>query len=103
MHEELGRKEELNEFEDLINRYRHALETLQVWGLRISTSSRLRVYERRLDSVGTNASIPVDSNVAYQLMFDLREIDEITEIVESFSVRPTKVETRKLQAIITGA
>jgi hypothetical protein len=100
---EIGRKAEENLFRPLLERYRAALGQLATWGIRISPHSRLRRYEQRLAGVGDDPSQPVDAELMSSLMFDLREIDEITEIVESFSTPPTDAESKKLRLVATGA
>jgi hypothetical protein len=98
---EVARHAELNSFTDILRRYREALARLESWGIRISPHSRLRAYERRLRSLGADY-VPIPEDIALQIMFDLREIDEITEIVEHFRVAPLPAAIAKLSKIVSG-
>lgn len=89
-------------FEDLLADYGDALSMLGQWGIRIAPQARLRTYQNRLmvalEAEPAEASLPFIS----QLSFDLREIDEIIEIVSSFSSIPNENVVAKLKVIAAG-
>ena len=84
------RHDTTNVLDSQLSRYRLALTRLAEWGIQVHAASRLRQYERRLAAVLEDPSpgLLITEDAGYSLSFDLREIDEICEIVESFSERP---------------
>jgi hypothetical protein len=74
--------DEYNSFSSLLARYSEALSRLELSGVRISQQCRLRIYERRLSQLVADPRAAVESELAFAATFDLREIDEIIEIVE---------------------
>lgn len=88
--------------EDLLSDYGDALSLLEQWGIRIAPQARLRTYQNRLmvalEAEPAEASLPFIS----QLSFDLREIDEIIEIITSFSSTPNENVLAKLKVIAAG-
>ena len=89
-------------FGALLDRYRRALDHLEKVGVRISPHSRLRSYERRLDSLAATPLDSVDVGFLEQVIFDLREIDEIAEISEDTSTKPTPQESERLRLLGKG-
>jgi hypothetical protein len=102
-YDEIARKTEQNCFGPLLERYRSALDCLSRWGIRVPPRGRLREYERRLLGVGLDPEIPIAEEVGLSLLFDLREIDEVTEIVESFDSTPSGCEASRLTTMVRGA
>ena len=96
------RHDETATFEQALQDYRAALERLEAFGLRVSGSSRLRSYERRLAALPTDPGIPIPLVLADQLLFDLREIDEVILIVGSFDGMPTPEERHRLSVMVGG-
>lgn len=99
---QVGRADEQNRFTSLLGRYTAALGSLQNWGIAISPSSRLRAYEKGLDEAIRNPNPYVEAAFAHQMMFDLREIDEIIEIVGSFGASPSENELKRLRLLSAG-
>lgn len=89
-------------FEDLLQKYEAALDKLVSWNVRIPPSSRLCQYAERLRQAIDNPNSQAPSGFLYQLMFDLREIDEIIEIASSFTKYPTHKELKKLRWLPKG-
>jgi hypothetical protein len=78
------RADELNSFSRLLERYRACLTRLERNDTRIAATSRLRAYEARLTMLAEgDASAPVSEQVVNTTAFDVRETDEIIEIVEN--------------------
>lgn len=95
-------KDEYNTFADQLRRYETALDRLIALDLRIAQSSRLNAYLRRLRQVTNDPSPYVDLALADQLTFDLREIDELIEIVEAVPQAPTPAELDRLRLVQKG-
>ncbi len=95
------RVDEYNSFESLLIRYRHALSELERCGVKVSEVSRLRVYERCLQQIVLDPRPAVKAELVVAVTFDLREIDEIVEIVEHLPDSLDRV-TRDLLNKITG-
>jgi hypothetical protein len=75
------RVDEYNSFESLLSRYRAALSRLAKYSVRIPDQSRLRAYELRLQQAIDDPRPAVELEIVLKAAFDLREIDEIIEIV----------------------
>ena len=95
-------KDESNTFADQLRRYEATLDRLTALGLRIAQSSRLHAYLGRLRQVTNDPSPFVSVALANQLTFDLREIDELIEIVEAVAEAPTPAELDRLRLIQKG-
>jgi len=95
-------RDEYNSFEQQLQRFEAVLDRLDGWGLRVSDSSRLHTYRVRLEEVANDPSPYVEERVADQLIFDLREIDEICEIVEAFGGSPGDMEMDRLRLLHEG-
>lgn len=76
------RVDEYNSFESLLLRYREALACLEIRGVRVVDQCRLRSYESRLSQLLTDPRPAVEGELVFAATFDLREIDELIEIVE---------------------
>ena len=77
------RVDEYNSFESLLRRYSSGLTRLMGSGVRVSERSRLRSYERRLKGLLVYPRPTIETSKAFAASVDLREIDEIIEIVEN--------------------
>jgi hypothetical protein len=71
-----------NSFGSLLQRYSEALSRLEQNGVRVTNRCRLRNYERHLSQLVADLRIAVDADLVSAIAFDLREIDEVIEIVE---------------------
>lgn len=80
--------DEYNDFSSLLKRYRTALVQLENLGVRIASASRLRSYERRLQQILDDPRPEVEEDLVFALAFDLREIDEVIEIVDFLPAPP---------------
>ena len=80
------RVDEYNSFESLLARYRQALTQLESHGIQIAGGSRLRIYERRLQQVVSDPRPALEEELVFAVAFDLREIDELIEIVNHLPV-----------------
>jgi methionyl-tRNA formyltransferase len=78
------RADEYNTFESLLGRYREAITRLEQHGITTVVGSRLRTYERRLSQLVSDPRASVEAELVFAATFDLREIDEIIEIVDYF-------------------
>jgi hypothetical protein len=96
------RHDEYGAFDQTLQRYRAALAKLETLGVKVASNSRLRNYERRLAGLPPNPREPIPLELADQLLFDLREIDEIVLIAGSFEVAPTDLEFDRLRLIAGG-
>lgn len=76
------RVDEYNSHSSQLQRYREALRTLEERGVRIADGCRLRTYEKRLNQLICDPRPAVEVELVYAASFDLREIDEITEIIK---------------------
>jgi hypothetical protein len=95
-------KDEYNAFADQLQRYEGTLNRLNKLGLRIARSSRLYAYLRRLTQVTNDPNPFIPQALADQLTFDLREIDELIEIVEAVSDEPSPGELELLRLVQKG-
>ncbi len=94
--------DEYNDFASLLKRYSAALTRLEDLGVRISAASRLRAYERRLQQVLDDPRPAVEGELVFALAFDLREIDEIIEVVDFLPVAPDPHVLRLLRQLQGG-
>ena len=98
----MGRKDEYNTFERQLGRFHSALDFLESNDIPVVPSSRLRAYERRLEQVTNDPNPYQPLALANQVTFDLREIDEVIEIAESFKRAPTPAELSRLRELPKG-
>ena len=77
------RIDEYNSFSSLLQRYARALSRLERIGVRVAEQCRLRTYERRLSQLVVDTRSEIGVDLVFNVTFDLREIDEIIEIVEN--------------------
>ena len=97
-----ARYDEYNDFARTLRRYSSARSKLESLGVRIAPNSRLRNAESRLAGLPPDPKTPIPRAVADQLLFDLREIDEIILIGESFAEAPTPEEAALLRLLPGG-
>jgi hypothetical protein len=76
------RIDEYNSFSSLLARYSKALSRLEQSGVCVAQQCRLRTSERRLSQLVVDPRIAMEADLVFAATFDLREIDEIIEIVE---------------------
>mgnify|MGYP006279403953 FL=1 len=88
-----------------LERYRCALEAFSSWGVRIPPDCRLKRYESRwaryLD--GTEGPIEMAIEDSMAMSFDLREVDELITIAESFDRAPDPTELERLRRLPGGS
>ena len=75
---------------------------MEQWGVRIPQQARLWSHEKRVKAALEADPPETSAQFINQLSFDLREVDEIIEIISSFSPTPNREELAKLQAIAKG-
>jgi hypothetical protein len=90
------RVDEYNSFESLLPRYQKALACLEKRGVRVADQCRLRSYEARLSQLLTDPRPAVEGELVFAATFDLREIDEVIEIVEHL---PDSIDTSTLDLL----
>ena len=95
------RIDQYNSFSSLLRRYGAALSRLEECGVRVAQQSRLRTYEQRLSQLVADPRAAVEADLVFAATFDLREIDEIIEIVEHL---PDSVDSSALELLskVTG-
>jgi hypothetical protein len=90
------RVDEYSSFESQLARYRRSLSQLESHGIRIPAASRLRLYEKRLQQVVGDGRTAIESELVYAVTFDLREMDELIEIV---SYLPSQIDQPTLELL----
>ena len=95
------RVDEYNSLCSQLHRYSKALARLEQSGVRVAEQCRLRTYERRLSQLVVDPRAAVEADLVFTASFDLREVDEIVEIVEHL---PTSVDESTLDLLgkLTG-
>lgn len=93
----------IHAFADALAAYEEALARLESWGIRISPSSRLRVYATWLRRLTEDPSNHGSRRDLEGFAFCLREINEVTEIVQSFGSPPSPEAVRKLGWLHKGS
>ena len=98
------RYDEAGSFDETLAKYSNALEKLVSFGIRISDSSRLRGYQRRLETVLKQPGDLLKMSVAsmYKILFDFREMDELIFIIDSFTNEPASTELERLRLLPRG-
>jgi hypothetical protein len=94
--------DEYNSFESLLDRYGLALARLEAWGVGLAAGSRLRRYEARLNRLIADVRPSVEPELVYAATFDLREIDEIIEIVSYLPTSPDVGTLELLRKLVGG-
>jgi hypothetical protein len=82
MREANGPVDEYNDFGSLLARYSKALSRLTELGVRVSKSSRLYSFQRHIQTALDDPRPALEAEFVYAMAFDLREVDEIIEIVD---------------------
>jgi hypothetical protein len=95
------RIDEYNSFSSLLPRYSNALSRLEQSGVCVAKQCRLRTYERRLNQLVVDPRAALKADLVFAAIFDLRETDEIIEIVEHL---PDSIDssTMELLSKLTG-
>jgi len=97
------RIDEYDSFESLLSRYRHCMSALTLKGIGIGGTSRLRTYEQRLEQAIIDPRTAVEPELIAAATFDLREIDEIIEIVNYLPNQPDRATLDLLRKLSGGA
>lgn len=89
-------------FSETLARLEAALSRMHQWPLRMGSEYRWTVYRNRLKAFAEN-----DESTAYRvelesLAFELREIDELCEIVEAIPDDPSSAELAAIKAVLCG-
>ncbi|MBI5141703.1 MAG: hypothetical protein HZA20_05855 [Nitrospirae bacterium] len=96
------RIDEHNSFESLSSRYSHCLSALTLKGIGIAGASRLRTYAQRLEQAMLDPRTAVEPELIATATFDLREIDEIIEIVNHLPNQPDQATLDLLRKLSGG-
>jgi len=98
------RHDEAGSFDETLTKYKHALEKLASFGIRISGASRLRGYQRRIETFLKQPGdlLSVSAADSDKILFDFREMDELILIIESFTDEPTSTELERLRLLPGG-
>jgi hypothetical protein len=96
------RVDEYNSFATQLERYSKALKRLENLHIKIADGCRLRAYQKRLGQVTVDPRSSVESQLVFAVTYDLREIDEVNEIVAHLPVVPDPVTLDLLQRIASG-
>jgi len=98
------RHDEAGSFDETLTKYKHALEKLASFGIRISGASRLRRYQRRIETFLKQPGdlLLVSEENRDKILFDFREMDELIHIIESFTDEPTSTELERLRLLPGG-
>jgi hypothetical protein len=90
------RVDESNSFATQLERYGSALGRLESMHVRLAAGCRLRAYQKRLTQLTVDPRSAVESQLVFTATYDLREIDEINEIVENL---PATLDTATLDLL----
>ena len=98
------RHDEEGSFDETLTKYKHALEKLASFGIRISGASRLCGYQRRIEAFLKQPGdlLKVSEADRDKILFDFREMDELILIMESFTDNPTSTELERLRLLPGG-
>jgi len=96
--------DEVGSFDETLAKYKHALEKLASFGIRIPESSRLRTYQKRTETILEQPGnlLLVSQDDSDKMIFDFREMDELTLIINSFTDEPTSQELERLRLLPGG-
>ncbi len=98
------RHDEAGSFDETLTKYKRAVEKLASFGIRISGASRLRGYQRRIETFLKQPGdlLLVSAADGEKILFDFREMDELILIIESFTDDPTSTELERLRLLPGG-
>ena len=98
------RHDEEGSFDETLTKYKRALEKLVSFGIRISGASRLRGYQRRIETFLKQPGdlLLVSEENRDKILFDFREMDELIHIIESFTGNPSSAELERLRLLPGG-
>lgn len=98
------RHDEAGSFDETLTKYKHALEKLASFGIRISGASRLSRYQNRIETFLKQPGdlLLVSESDRDKILFDFREMDELILIIESFKDEPTSTELERLRLLPGG-
>lgn len=96
--------DEVGSFDETLAEYKHALEKLASFGIKIPKSSRLRTYQKRIESLLKQPGdlLRVSQAESDKMPFDFREMDELIFIINSFTDEPTSQELERLRLLPGG-
>ena len=96
------RADEYNSFQKQLGRYRAAISRLEHFNIRVAGGSRLRVYERRIKRLLSDLRPAVEADLVFSASFDLRELDEVIEIVNYLPAEPDPATLELLGKLVGG-
>ncbi|HUZ95734.1 MAG TPA: hypothetical protein VMU57_12565 [Edaphobacter sp.] len=97
------RVDEYNSFANQLQRYASALSRLESLHIRLADGCRLRAYQKRLAQVTVDPRSAIDSQLVIAVTYDLREIDEVNEIVENLPATLDSETLTLLQKVASGS
>jgi hypothetical protein len=97
------RVDEYNSFAAQLKRYGSALGRLESMHIRLADGCRLRAYQKRLTQLTIDPRSAVESQLVFTATYDLREIDEINEIVENLPATLDTATFDLLQRVASGS
>ena len=97
------RVDEYNSFATQLQRYASALARLESLHIRLADGCRLKAYQKRLAQVTVDPRSAVESRLVFAATYDLREIDEINEIVENLPAILDTATFDLLQRVASGS
>ena len=89
--------------EDILRDLKRCLENLRGWGIPIVPTSRFVRYAERMEQLMARPLGIASPAEIQQLQFDIREIDELIAIVDSFPKGPGEVARERLELVVTGS
>ncbi len=101
---QVRQSDELGNFDETLIKYKQTLEKLRSFGVRISDQSRLISYQRRLEALTMQPGDPlsVSWENADEMLFCFREMDELINIIDSFTEEPSSSELERLRLLPGG-
>jgi hypothetical protein len=77
------------------------LDRLESWGIQVSPTSRFVAYQEEFRRLIARQIVSVGE--VHRIQFDLREVDELRAIVESFPSGPGPAAQQRLLKVVTGS
>ena len=93
-------KNEFLALTEVLERLEAGIARLDGWGLRPHPTSRLPTYLDRLRRAVTAPNNVISPDLATNLQFHFRDIDDFLDILESFPSPPTTLELRRLHTAL---
>ena len=96
--------DEEGNFDRTLIKYKQALARLAFFGVRISTQSRLFSYQKSIEAIVEQSGdlLSVSAEDRDKILFYFREMDELINIIESFTEDPSSAELDRLRLLPGG-